>query len=327
MPEFIVSTNGTLHAAKSFLARSNYFDSATGNAVLVLDPKWMHTEPFALAMIASWAGWCEERVVPIRIDNLSRSADYAWRMNLFEHLPGIDYSPSRTEHEEAGRFLPITNVRSPIEARAAIADISALLHLTDNPEGLAAVQYCISELLRNVLEHSSSPRGAYICAHNFAGGKTPRVAIGVADCGSGIAAHLGQAHPEALTSDRRAIQLALEPGVTGALPGIYGTPDNAGAGLFITRSIAKGTGGYFLIYSGRACYRLRRATIEAQTTLFADALEEQHHDLWSFDNRWQGTVVALEIRTDRIFDFDTYFGWIREHMAPQPESERRIRFT
>ncbi len=327
MPEFIVSTNGTLQAARSFLSRSNYFETPPASANLVLDPKWMHTEPFALSMIASWAGWCEQHAIPIRVENLSRSADYAWRMNLFQHLPGVDYSPSRTEHEEAGRFLPIKKVRNADEARAAIADISALLHLAENPEGLAAVQYCISELLRNVLEHSSSAQGAYICAHNYARSRTPRVAIGVADCGSGIATHLGRAHPEALESDRRAIQLALEPGVTGALPGVYGTPDNAGAGLFITRSIAKGTGGYFLIYSGAACYRLRRASVQAQAILFADALREQHHDLWSFNNRWRGTVVALEIRTDRIVDFDAYFGWIRDHLATKASPQRRIRFT
>jgi hypothetical protein len=222
--------------------------------------------------------------------------------------------------------MPIKNVRNTDEARAVIADISALLHLTDNPEGLAAVQYCISELIRNALEHSSATQGAYVCAHNFARGGTPRVAIGVADCGTGVAVHLGKAHPEALESDGRALQLALQPGVTGVLPGVYGTPDNAGAGLFITRSIAKGTGGYFLIYSGTACYRLRRATTQAQSILFPDAFEERH-DLWSIDNQWQGTVVAVEIRTDRIVDFDTYFGWIREQIPARDLPPRRIRFT
>lgn len=327
MAEFIVSTNATLHAARSFLSASNYFDLTAPTARLVFNPKWMHGEPFAIAMIAAWAGWCEQHNLPITIENLTRSADYFWRMKLFDYLPGVLYESARIEHEEAGRFMPIKQVRNAIQARAVIADISALLHLTDNPEGLAAVQYCISELIRNVLEHSHSSEGAYVCAHNFSNTKTPRVAIGVADCGTGVAYHLGRAHPEALESDARALQLALEPGVTGAISGLYGTPDNAGAGLFITRSIAKGTGGYFLIYSGSAAYRLGRASVQAQTRLFADALQEEHHDLWPLQNRWQGTVVALEIRTDRILDFDTYFGWIREHMSRRDREPRRILFT
>ena len=327
MAEFRIPTNATLQAAKSFLSANNYFNLPEPIARLVFHPGWMHMEPFALAMIAAWAGWCEQQGLSIEVENLTKSADYAWRMKLFDYLRGVEYTPRRIEHEEAGRFLPIKNVRNTDEARAVIADISALLHLTDNPEGLAAVQYCISELIRNVLEHSGSPQGAYVCAHNFASANPARVAIGIADCGTGIASHLGNAYPEALESDARALQLALKPGVTGATAGVYGTPDNAGAGLFITRSIAKGTGGYFLIYSGTACYRLRRSGVMAQTVLLQDAFEEKRHDLWSFDNQWRGTVVAVEIRTDRIFDFEGYFGWIRDHIADQDRPHRRIKFT
>lgn len=253
----------------------------------------------------------------------NKQADYFWRMKLFDYLPGVSYDPPRIEHEEAGRFMPIKQVQNASQAKEVIADISALLHLADNPEGLAAVQYCISELMRNVLEHSNSPEGAYVCAHNFSNTKTPRV---VADCRTGVARHLGRTHPEALESDAKALQLALEPGITGAVAGVYGAPDNAGAGLFITRSIAKGTGGYFLICSGSAAYRLRRAGVQAQTTLFADAFQEEHHDLWPLRHRWQRTVVALEIRTDRVLDFDAYFGWIRKHMSRDREP-KRVLFT
>lgn len=327
MAEFIVSSNATLQDARSFLSASDYFDLADPSAQLVFNPKWMHGEPFAIAMIAAWAGWCAQHHLPLTVQNLTRSADYFWRMKLFDYLPGVFYRPSRIEHEEAGRFMSIKQVQNAVQAREVIANISALLHLTDNPEGLAAVQYCISELIRNVLEHSESAEGAYVCAHNFSNTKTPRVAIGVADCGTGVAHHLARAHPEALESDIKALQLALQPGVTGAVAGAYGTPDNAGAGLFITRSIAKGTGGYFLIYSGAAVYRLRRASVKAQAKLFADAFQEEHHDLWALKNRWQGTVVALEIRTDRILDFDSYFGWIRKHMSEQIREPRKILFT
>lgn len=325
MAEFIVPTNATLHSARSFLSISKYFNLSETRATLTLHPKWMYIEPFALSMIAAWAGWCQAHSLDVDVPSITRTADYAWRMNLFQYLP-VDYHPPRTEHEEAGRFMPIKNVRNNSEAKAAIADISALLHLTDYPESLAAVQYCISELIRNVLEHSGSTQGAYVSAHNFARANPRRVAIGVADCGMGIASNLSRAHPEAQESDRRALQLALEPGITGAVPGVYGTPDNAGAGLFITRAIAKGTGGYFLIYSGNACYRLRRASVQAQTHLFTDALRD-HHDLWTFGNEWQGTVVALEIRMDRIVDFDSYFGLIREQMPAPDRPPRKIRFT
>lgn len=325
MATFVLPTNASLHAIRAFISHNpDLFSTADGRARLVLHEKWMHLEPVALAMVASWGAWCRRTGLPLTVEGLSDRADYAWRMRLFEHL-GVEYHPSRRENEEAGRFIPLANVRVAQDIPAVIANVSALLHLDGDLDSLRAVQHCISELLRNVVEHSSSPDGAFICAHNYTTQGRRRVTIGVADCGMGIAAHLVRAYPEART-DILALPLAMTPGITGAIPGLYGTPDNAGAGLFITRSIAKGTGGYFVLHSGKACYRLRRTTSDvAQSQLFPDPLADRH-DLWSFDSAWQGTVVSLEIATERIADVDGYFQWIRDHLPARPGVRQRIRF-
>ena len=159
-------------------------------------------------------------------------------VRLFQHL-GIDFDPGVQEYEESGRFLPLTRVRTQSDSTSAIANISAMLHLQHDPDSLAAVQFCISELLRNVLEHANSEDGAFVAAHRFSERGIHRVTIAVADCGQGIAAHLARAHSEAAGNDAIAIGLAMQPGITGAQAGSYGTPDNAGAGLYITRSIAR----------------------------------------------------------------------------------------
>src|SRR5438552_4034725 len=153
-----------------------------------MDSRWMHIEPFALAMAAAWGARCRRQGLPITLKNLTPRAKYAARMKLFEAL-GIDPKFEITEHEEAGRFLPIRNVSTPAEIRGVIGDVSALLHLDNAPETLAAVQYCVSELMRNVLEHSNSPEGGFVCAHNFTSGANRRVSIAIADCGQGIASH------------------------------------------------------------------------------------------------------------------------------------------
>lgn len=326
MPIIQIPNSASFHTARAFLSLNDYFSVSGARAVLRLDPRWMHIEPYALAMLAAWGHWCRRHGINIEVENLGPKADYAWRMHLFEHL-GVDYAPGRVEREEAGRFLPVTQVRRGAEIKNVIADISALLHLQDNPESLAAVQYCISELLRNVVEHSNSPDGAFVCAHNFHRADPTRITIGVADCGDGIRYHLGRAHAAARTSDAEALTLALLPGVTGAIPGIYGTPDNAGAGLFITRSIAKGSGGYFLLLSGNACFRLRRALTDIdQTELPLDPTADRH-DLWQLPHSWQGTVVSMEIRADQIADFDSYFAWIRRMVPSRAGISKRIRFT
>lgn len=284
-------------------------------------------EPIALCMAAAWGAWCRRQGKRVVAENLQQQAVYAARMRLFDHL-GIAYTPGIVEHEEAGRFLPISQVVRHNQVASVIGDISALLHLEQDPESLAAVQYCVSELLRNVLEHSSSPDGAFVCAHRYTKKEPRRVTIAVADCGEGIAAHLSRAHPEAASDDRVALGLAMRPGVTGALPGAYGTPDNAGAGLFITRCIAKGTGGYFVLISGHAAYRLRRAhRDEEQLELPLDPYDEKRFDLWNFGGGWRGTAVAVEVRTERIADYEGFFQWIFRQIPSKAMKRRRIQFT
>lgn len=278
-------------------------------------------------MAAAWGAWSRRQGWEIRAENLGRQAAYAARMKLFQCL-GIEYGAGLTEREAAGRFLPLTQVVQSSQVSSVVGSISALLQLDEDPESLSAVEYCVSELLRNVIEHSGSPDGAFICAHRFTSSEPRRVTIAVADCGLGIAQHLGRVHPEAQGNDLVALGLAMRPGITGALAGPYGTPNNAGAGLFITRSIAKGSGGYFFLYSGNAGYRLRRSDDQDEmTVLYTDPFDDPRCDLWSFGHSWPGTVVSVEIRTDRIADYDGFFRWIFSTIPRRGSNRERIRFT
>jgi len=327
MPLLTVPNSATLHHFKRFVDQPRAFVQDDGPAILEFHPQWVHMEPLALAMIAAWGASWRRKGKTIDVRNLSGQLRYAARMRLFEHL-GVDYHPPQVEHEEAGRFLPIVRVGRKQDVAPVIADVSALLHLDDDPESLAAVQYCVSELLRNVLEHSGSHEGAFVCAHRFTAAQPHRVSIAVADCGQGIAAHLGRVHTEALSSDRTALELAMRPGVTGAQPGPYGTTDNAGAGLFITRCIAKGTGGYFCLASGRAAFRQRRSRQDRddEIRLFPNAYEDDRHDEYELAAPWEGTAVGLEIRTDRIADYDGFFQWIFKQI-PSRKKRGKIKFT
>jgi hypothetical protein len=327
MPRIIMSNSTSIHTARAFLGGNRPYTSNGNTAELEFHPRWAHVDPFGLSILAAWGSWCKSQNYPIVAKNIGHHANYAARMKLFQQL-GIDYKSMVVEHEEAGRFLPLTQIKNHAQLTSVIANVSALLHLQSEPDALAAVQYCVSELIRNVLEHSESPDGAFVCAHRYVGKGPKRVTMAVADCGTGIATHLGRVYPEALKDSKIALGLAMRPGITGAVRGMYGTPENAGAGLFITRSIAKGTGGYFLLVSDDAAYRLLRSrTEEDNVQLLLEGFDEPRHNFWRLPSKWIGTTVAVEIRTDKIEDFQGFFQWIRNQMPSRKKIAKQIRFT
>lgn len=325
MPTFRVPDAASLHTARSFFAENDPFVETVGPAVLELHPQWAQLDPTALAAIAAWGGWCRRHNLTVEVRNLGRNADYAARRQLFQHL-GIEYAPAQVTRGPR-RFLPVTQVRDRSEITNVIAQLGTLFAPNEDPDSVTATRYCISELLRNVIEHSNSPEGAYVSAQRYLG-KRKRVTIAVADCGRGIAEHLSSAYADTRGNDMLALNLAMRPSVTGARPGVYGTSENAGVGLYFTRSIAKGTGGYFFMASGSAAYRLRRTEDpQEKCNLVADALAEPQHDRWLLPTTWQGTVVAAEIRTNEIADFDGFFGWIKGKLPRRDPSTKRIKFT
>ena len=330
MPTFLVPNSACIHTIKSFLGMNAPFSDPVPPARLELHPRWAHMDPMALSMAAAWGGWCQRQGIEVEVENIAGShANYAARMKLFYHL-GVNYPTVLAEREEAGRFMPITQVKSASELQTVIGNVSALLHLDEEPNGLNAVQYCVSELVRNVLEHSGSPEGAYVCAQRYLekGKKPSRVTIAVADCGEGIAAHLGDRYKQARDSDMIALSLAMQPGITGALAGMYGTPNNAGAGLFITRTIAKATGGYFVLASGKAAFRVNQhKEKKAGREIYLDALDDPKSTSYPLTDEWHGTVAAMEIFTDRVPDFPEVFQWIRSQLPTKKTAAGKIRFT
>lgn len=327
MPRLKIPNNASIHTLKNFMDMNAPFADSSSPAVLTLNPKWAHMDPMALAMSAAWGGWCQRRGLDIKVENMSGPhTNYAARMRLFDHLQ-VSCDIRLEEHEEAGRFLPLQRVSTHEDLSGVIANVSALLHLDTEPDGLAAVQYCVSELIRNVLEHSGSRDGAFVCAQRYLG-VPKRVSIAVADCGNGISRHLGRVYPKALNDNFTAISMAMQPGITGALSdGEYGSPDNAGAGLFITRAIAKATGGYFVLLSGNAVYRLRRQIKNSPRTLFSNAFDDPRGDKWQLASSWQGTVAAAEIVTEKISDFPAFFRWIRNQLPKKRRIAGKIKFT
>ena len=312
MAKFIVPRKASIHTSRSFLMKNNFFNGFDEKAILEFIPNLIDLEPIGLVMIAAWSAWCNRNGQQVEVQNLPKLGDYAELNRLLQQI-GIKNPQSKTENQKIGCFLSLRNVKTQEDIRSVINDVYSLLPLINNPDALAAIQYCMSELLNNSLEHSGSPDGAFICAHNYTGKGPHRVSLAVADCGCGITQHLSKAYPDIRDDDLSALQHAMLPVLSGVIPGLYGSSNKVGDGLFITRCIAKAASGYFEIISGRAAYRLRRATIVDQSNLFRDAFLERS-DQWRLPYPWLGTIVAIEISTKMNKEFKNFFEWIQDQI-------------
>jgi anti-sigma regulatory factor (Ser/Thr protein kinase) len=287
--------------------------------------KYIHVHPFALAL-----GACLGEVVNARGGRSSGSVPnvvsmpYLVRMGLFKHL---HIPPPRVieEHEESGRFVPLTQIRTSQDLKDTITNLIPLLHAA--PSVSDPIRYVISELGRNVLEHSNSPVGGFVCAQYFKDKK--RIAIGMADAGVGIFNAMRTYHNP--TSEQHAFQLALTPGISGATPRIGGNETNAGAGLFFIRSIAKTSGNYFFIYSGNTSYKLVRRQ-KNRNLLYADPFREAHNINNDLPG-WGGTAIGIDISVDETREFSGLLNLIRQSYSLGVKDLRKkkyyedVRFT
>jgi len=235
----------------------------------------------------------------------AKSRHYLERIGLFRLL-GIKSGIRITEHEPAGRFIPLTVIKDSDGLTRFITEMVPLLHL--EPKHAEPIKYIVSESVRNVLEHSRSSIGAVLTAQYYK--KSNTIRIGVADVGIGIKKSISMSHK--VNTDLEAIRLALIPGITGTTRKEGGTELNAGAGLFFIKSIAKINRDFFIIYSGNSMYKLLKTRHASEKLrLYADPFKDRHSEGKDFPY-WQGTVIGIDISLDTTKEFSILLDSIRK---------------
>ncbi|MBI2133158.1 ATP-binding protein [Candidatus Woesearchaeota archaeon] len=291
------------------------FDTSDAEKLIITANKdWISVHPMVLTMLASLGRKVKRENIHCEKFE-AKSKHYFERMGLFRFL-GIESGISIKEHEAAGRFIPLTKIQNSNELHSFITDMIPILHL--EPKQVEPIRYIISELVRNVFEHSESKNGAIVCAQLYK--KHNVIRIGVADTGVGIKTTINKSYRA--DTDMEAIKLALTPGVTGTtrLPG--GTPENAGMGLFFIKSMAKINKDFFVIYSGNAMYKLLRIPKDKNhIRLNSNPFEDRHSKDEDYPY-WEGTIVGIDISLDRNKRIDELLEMIRK-VYQKETSERK----
>jgi len=281
---------------------------------ITANQSWIAVHPVVLSMVAALG-------LPIKPENVicktltAKSAHYLQRMGLFKFL-GINSGIKTEEHEPAGRFIPLTQIKNSEELSNFIKEIIPLLHL--QPDQADPIRYVVSELVRNVIEHAAARDGAIVSAQYYK--KSNRIAIGIVDTGLGIKKTINQSY--AAPTHLEAIRLALIPGITGTTKREGGTEYNAGAGLFFIKTIAKVNRDFFMIYSGNALYKLLKT---GSGKLQADPFNDNHSKSEDLPY-WNGTVVGVDISLNQTKEFSELLDLIRDIYSKTVKERRKARY-
>jgi len=297
----------------TFLSRLDLSDN--GILDITINKSWISIHPLVISMIAALGK--QFRPESIKCEKvLARSGHYLVRMGLFNFLGIKSEAPVIEEHEPSGRIIPLTLIKNSSDLKDFLDNLVPLLHLQNESKNVQAIQHIFSELIRNVLEHSQSGQGAIVCAQYFK--KSNKISIGVADIGIGLKKSLSQSY--SVQDDREAIKLALTPGVTGTTKKPGGSPQNAGFGLFLIKSIAHVNSDFFVIISGNKMYKLLqrgKANLELKGNPFDD-----RHSIMDIET-WKGTAVGVDISINQTQEFNNLLRAIHKFYSHEVKGQKK----
>jgi len=302
-----------------FLA--NFDPSEPDKLEITANQNWIAVHPLVLAMIGALG-------LTVRPENIkcqpieARSGHYLMRMGMYDFLKLTppESMANIAKHDLTGKCVPLRTIKTSGELTEFLEELTTLLHLP--PDQAKAIRYVVDEVVRNVFEHSESSKGAVTCAQYNK--KSNSLRIGIADTGVGVKQSLSKSH--AAPTHLEAIRLALMPGITGTTKRDGGTAQNAGAGLFFTKSIAYINRSFFMVYSGSGLYKLRmRDAHKPVNFLNADPFKDKHSKIDGLPN-WQGTLVGIDMSLDNTMEFDALIRLIHAVYAGGVKDKRKAKY-
>ncbi|TDV16249.1 STAS-like domain-containing protein [Paraburkholderia caballeronis] len=259
--------------------------------------------PYAATLFAAYILWLRKSKrlhVKINANRNSVAGGFLTQAGFFDVL---SESGGGALLDRPDRAVKLTRISASSEIPSFALKVMDILKI-DDEELAGAVQYSLIELLRNVVQHSSSQGGGLAMAQYYP--NTGLVEVCVADMGVGVQATINEAYPE-IDNSLKAIKLATLPHVSRTFaPSVYSSMrDNAGLGLFFIKQIASLSGGSFFLASKDALIDIWGDKKGQQKKLYQIAK----------NGGWPGTFAYLQLRRDTIGDFDSILTTCRRMAA------------
>lgn len=273
---------------------------------------------FGAAALTAIARSDRRGALQIELDAGAPSNRFAHAIGMREAIEGREPPSGQLGRTVPLRRLPAFgyDVLEPTARRVA----SLIVPSEDHQETRKTMAYVVTELLRNVVQHSRDKQGAIVGAQLMSKGRAKYredvIQVAVADNGIGIFESIKGMHEE-LEDPASALVKALEPHVSGAFPEEEeGTDVNAGLGLFFVSEMAKLTGGRMMI-----------ATRGASFLLTGDPDFSGANDLRILRPSglgYPGTLVVFEAPRGSVVEHDQLLATIRQR-AKERRAKRGTR--
>jgi hypothetical protein len=220
---------------------------------------------------------------------------YLQRIDFFSTC-GIKLKEEVARKDAARQFVELRKVAGGVDVAKLSTDIAYCLFPdadSDDPDksGLFDIlQYSVSELTNNVIQHSKS--SGFATAQYT--GSTDLVRVAIADDGIGVRASFkdaGSPHFSPNLSHSGAIALATQPKVSSKahMTTAWGESVNAGVGLTLLKAVSLLTGGSFFMASG--------------TGVCTQQVGEKEMSVLELPQAFSGTICALSFQRAKVQNF------------------------
>ena len=299
--------NLNYRSALSFCAELNSYEPTSINEVFEFDfDKVKNCDPFPMLMVSNAIRHKLEKNQSHQLAAFNCNNDYARHMKFYNAC-GLNLGESVDATRGNSNYSCITKlniddlysesqenldyIQETLEKRAkAMASVLC----RDNKEFQKWMTFVIRELLRNIPEHSKS-KTIWYCAQYWP--SFDLVELAILDEGIGISNSLKDSYEfsSLYKNDYEALQLALEPGVSGTFSSLrrsIGTGDwvNSGYGLYMVSQMCVELGASFIIASGDSAIRMKKKSENIMVT--------------RYDTFIEGTAIQIRICPSKNCNYD-----------------------